>query len=332
MAGRAAAAGLVSSKVTVLIEQVLRSMLLTKFTAVPVGVLLLALVATGLLSSGPPQAERPTAVPNAAEEKGDGAAPVRFPSVVPLIEYLNDNANRIQGLLCSDMHLTRTRNGDSSIGLNCMMALQKPGNIRFRGTSLGNKIVDIGANEHEFWWWGSKAQPPLVHCSFKDLPKLRNMPFPFHPQWIMEVMGMGPYGPSERFQLEYDSETIKLIEAPSSSQGLKVRKVIVCRRQAVQVPQPQVLAYLLLDDRSGVEICSAHVQKVAVHRGAIVPTRFEIRWPAEKVTLSLQLDTVFVNAKFNEGVFFRSEMPGVPAFDLGSNQFDDVKPGNRQQE
>ena len=138
--------------------------------------------------------------------------------------------------------------------------------------------------------------------------------------------GLIGYGPSERFRLEYDSDT-KLIEAPSLSQGMKVRKVIVCRRQAVQVPQPQVLAYLLLDDRSGVEICSAHVQKVAVHQGAIVPTRFEIRWPAAKVTLGLQLNTVSVNAKFNEGVFVRSEMPGVPAF-----QFDDVKPGNRQQE
>ena len=35
----------------------------------------------------------------------------------------------------------------------------------------------------------------------------------------METLGMGPYGPPERYNLEYDDQTLRLIERTRTPQG-----------------------------------------------------------------------------------------------------------------
>jgi hypothetical protein len=251
--------------------------------------------------------------------------PTGLPTVAQLVDYLNDNAQRVQNIRCDEMWLTCTADGQS-FDLRGKMVAQKPRNFRLSADTLGSQVVDLGSNDQEFWYWISKAKPPYVYCSYKDLAegRVRSMPFPFQPDWIMESFGLGPYGPPERYSLEYDAETIKLVERTRSPQGAPVRKVIVCRRRPAQPPQPQVTAYLLLDDSSGKEICSAHITEVSIDRatGATLPRRLELRWPAERFKLGMKMDTLTINPQLPPAIFVRQPRQGINAFNLAREQYD----------
>ena len=265
--------------------------------------------------------ERPT--PSASTEP---------PTTARLVDYLNDNAGRIQSLRVEDLDLTCTQ-GIKSFGLRATMVTEKPRNFRLSASTLGNPVVDLGSNDLEFWYWMDKADPPYqVYCSYKDLSegRVRRMPFPFRPEWVMESLGLGPYGPPEKYKLEFDADTIKLVEKTTSPQGTPVRKVIVLKRTEVQFPNPQITDYLLLDDASSKEICGAHISEVQIDRGtgAIVPKRIELRWPSEKLKLALRLDGLALNPQVPRQVFTRQTNPNIQSFNLARMQIDNTPPPN----
>ncbi len=77
-----------------------------------------------------------------------------------------------------------------------------------------------------------------------------------------------------------------------------MKKIVVFNRMRVVVAgQPQILAYVLRDLKGNV-ICQAHIQRIEVDRasGAVVPTKVTIEWPAQKVTMKMDLSDVGVNA------------------------------------
>ena len=212
------------------------------------------------------------------------------------------------------------------------MVTQKPRNFRLGAKTLGNPVVDLGSNDQEFWYWISKADPPYqVYCSYKDLNdgRVKRMPFPFQPEWVMESMGLGPYGPPEKYNLEHDADTIRLSEKAVSPQGTPVRKVIVFKRRPVQLPNAQVTDYLLLDDASGKEICGAHISEVQYDEkstGAIVPKRIELRWPSEKLKLALKMDGTTFNPQVSPLTFTRQNMANIQSFNLARMQVDNAPP------
>lgn len=257
---------------------------------------------------------------NMVKDSGRGPAPTSPPTAEQLVSYLNDNAGRIQSLRADEVWLTVSAEGGGA-DLSAKILVQKPRGFRLSAKSMGNQVVDLGSNDQEFWYWLSKSpQPYQFFCSYKDLAdgRVRQMPFPFQPEWIIETLGLGPYGPAERLQLETDPQSLKLVERTRSPQGTPVRKVIVCRSRPVAAPQPQVTAYLLLDDATGKEICSAHITEVQVDRvtGGVLPKKIELRWPEAKIKLGMKLDGLAVNPPLPPAAFIRQKMNGVQAYDL----------------
>ena len=122
---------------------------------------------------------------------------------------------------------------------------------------------------------------PLLYCSYKDFQegRVQSMPIPIQPEWVMEVLGLGPYGPADKYQQETDNRSIRLVERIKSPQGKAVKKVMVFRWPAVKAPKAQVSDFLLIDEASGKELCSAHVSETRVDHvtGAILPRVIEIR-------------------------------------------------------
>jgi hypothetical protein len=260
-------------------------------------------------------------------EREDLAALPPPPSKEAIIAWLNDNAERIQNIHCDSLDIT-VQQGAIPIGLRGKMSALKPRGFRMSGALATSPVVDLGSNDQEFWWWISKDKPPdQYYCSYKDLNegRVQFLPFPFQPEWIMETMGLGPYGPADQCQLETDKDTLRLVQRTRSAQGKMVRKVIVMKRRPQKEPSPQVVAYLLLDDATGNEICSAEISEVKVHntlpKQVIVPRRLELRWPEAKVRLGLRFDDVTVNTKLPHTVFERPHMPGVPSRDLARLNF-----------
>jgi hypothetical protein len=254
--------------------------------------------------------------------------PGNVQSVASLVEYLNDNASRVKTYRADDMTVTVTQGPLApSFTVNGKMVAEKP--LGFRMSlehGLKGQVVDLGSNNDEFWYWISQANPPYqFYCSYRELEQgVKFLPIPFQPQWIMETMGIGQYGPPERYQREHDAQTVRLIERTRSPQGRPIRKVIVLRRREAKPPEPQVLQYLLIDEATNKEICSAHITEtmVDIATGAILPRRIELNWPQEKAKLSMILNGSAVNTPVPATAFVRQPLNGVPSYNLARMQLD----------
>ena len=156
------------------------------------------------------------------------------------------------------------------------------------------------------------------------------MPLPIQPEWVMESLGLGPYGPANHYTLEPDGQnSLRLVEKAKSPQGQPVRKVIVMNRKPVRSPQPQVTAFLLLDDATGQEICSAHILSTMQDRatGAIVPYKMEIRMPTQKMKMALKMDGITINGQIANTSFVRQQIANVEPFNLATGK---TEPWNLQ--
>jgi hypothetical protein len=254
--------------------------------------------------------------------------PGNTPSVAAVVKYLNENSSRIKTLRCDELDMTCSV-GLQSFGLRGKMIAQQPKNFLMGADSLGKRMVDLGSNDKEFWYWISQDKPPYqFYCGYKELAegRVKQMPFPFQPDWVIDAMGLGNYGPPERYKLQAEGNTLKLIEMARSPQGQPVRKVIVMNSKPVKAPQPQVQAFLLLDDAGGKEICSAHITETQVDRttGGILPKRIEFRWtmPEQRLKLAMKLDGVVVNPQIPASSFQRRPLQGVPSYDLANGRLD----------
>ncbi len=252
-------------------------------------------------------------------------APEGVQSVESIVAYLNNNAGRIDTIQANSLDVTASMPGAGTINLRGKMVTKKPDGFRMSldGPLGFAQVADLGSNRDEFWFWfkGPVGQPapPQYYCSYKDLEKgIPFMPVPFQPQWVMETLGLGPYGPPERYKLEYDDQTLKLVEKARSPQGIGVRKVIVMKRRPTNAPEPQVTHYLLIDDLTNKEICSAHITQVTVDRGtgAVLPRKLELNWRERNATLSILLDRLAVNVALPEQAFVRRPMSGVQSYNL----------------
>jgi hypothetical protein len=250
------------------------------------------------------------------------------PTTADLVTYLNANSSRLQSLRCDSIDLTASQGPLLGIGLQGKMICQQPRNFLLRAGVGGATELDLGSNNEEFWWWIKKAEPPAqVHCSYKDLEegRVRHMPFPFQPDWVMETLGMATYGPPEKFQLKDEGQKLKLVQVVRSPQGKTVYKVIVMNRSPVLPPTPQVTDYLLLDE-GGREICSAHISQNQMDpvKGGLYPKRMELRWPEQRVRLALELKSSTANVDIppNFEAFVRRPLAGIPCYNLATGRPD----------
>jgi hypothetical protein len=249
------------------------------------------------------------------------------PSAAALVNYLNDNARRVQSLECRDLGLD-CHQGFQSIGLTGRMVCQKPRNFRMGANALGTQQVDLGSNDQEFWFWVGKSDPPyLFHCAYADLPRASSrMPFPFQPDWMIEALGIAEYGPPANYQVVDHGRTLELVEQTVSPSGQQVRKVTVFKRTQTHGTEPQVLAHIL-QDVNGKDICGAYVSEVQIDptTGAILPHRVRLVYPAEKIELKLKLDELAVNRPLDAQrvalLFTRPNLSNVQSFDLARDTY-----------
>jgi hypothetical protein len=261
---------------------------------------------------------------NGGKDTQAGVSP-QVPTVAALVRYMDDNAQRVGGIRCADGELTVSQ-GWKSIPLPCSVACQRSRNFRLTARMISSTEVDLGSNKDEFWYWIKKGEPYQFHCSYQALQegRVRVMPFPFQPDWVAEALGLGNYGPAERYTLTAEPTKLKLVEYVVGPQRNKLRKVIVFERREARNGEPQITDYLLIDDATNKLICSAHVSEVQgnLTTTGVVPRRIKLSWPAEKVELTMRLNRAEFNPQFQPQLFVRSPMPNVPSFDLASGRPD----------
>ncbi len=255
------------------------------------------------------------------------------PTVAALVEYMNSNSDLLTTLKCTDMDIHASQDGRVlTFNLSGAMVARQPRSMFLRATGMGKTQVELGSNENEFWYWNrqDRPEPVQIHCDYKTVEegRVRADFLPFRPDWVMETIGMGHYGPAENYQLKVHPRELKLLEKTKSPQGKPVTKIIVFNRYKAVAPKPQVKEYLLIDDTTGKTICSAKIHSVQVDRtakgqyAATFPKQMTIRWSKEKVNLKLTFRSpeVNVNIPKNSPAFVRT--PKGKSFDLARGRFD----------
>jgi hypothetical protein len=256
---------------------------------------------------------------------GGKQADTRVQSIESLVAYLNNNSGRIRTLQADSLAVTATQTGEGAINLSGKLVAEGPKGFRMSlvGPLGFSQVADLGSNSDEFWFWikGPMGKPanPQYFCSYKDLEKgVAFLPVPFQPEWIMEALGLGVYGPADRYKLDYDDQTLRLIEKTRSPQGRLVSKVMVIKRRETKAPDPQITHYMLIDDATNREICSAHIVQTMIDTttGAILPKRIDLNWPQQSATLSLIMEKVAVNVSLPPAAFVRQPLSGVQSYNL----------------
>jgi hypothetical protein len=257
------------------------------------------------------------------------------PTAEALVTYLNRNTAKVTSLATTEVDLDIKADGQS-IGVHGDLHCQKPRNFRLRAKKpvLSGIAADFGSNDQEFWYWISQDNPPdLYHCSYADMARGNvRLPFPLHPEWVLEVLGMGapaPIGSPEEEQARgrtfevkksNDNKFINLYEHTKSLQGQSVTKVTVLNNFTANGTTPQVAGYFLYDANQKM-ICKANVTKVQYDAasGTTIPKVVELSWPAMKLSLAMTLDKVKVNGgdlTSNPKLFARPTYQGAREVDL----------------
>jgi hypothetical protein len=258
------------------------------------------------------------------------------PSAAELVSYLNRRAAAVNSLATTDLDIDIKSDGQS-IGVPGDLHCQKPRSLRLRAKKPITKdlAADFGSNDNEFWYWISEDRPPdLYHCSYTDLSRGNvRLPFPLHPDWVMEALGLGapaPVGTPEEEQARgrvlqveksKDNKYLHLFETTRSIQGQQVTKVTRLNNFEAKGTQPQIAGYYLYASGSQQPLCEAIVRKVQFDAasGAMIPQVIEIKWPSMKLSLTLTLDKVKVNSgnlASNPRLFARPQIRDVREVDL----------------
>jgi hypothetical protein len=248
------------------------------------------------------------------------------PSAETVVAGLNDNANLVQSLQCTNV----TLEGSRGLGILQRMEMpaklvcQRPRNFRLQASLSGTQLADVGSNNDEFWFWMGKTDEPYVfHCSYQDFASGRVQldNFPFQPEWVMEVLGMGTYDPRKQYQVVPERNgVLDLVEQTRGADNKPVRKVTMV--QVVGNGRYQVIGHKLMSANGRDPICSALVRKLVRDQatGAILPSVVELSWPAQRMTMKLTMNDLRVNPPIPPEqaavAFTRNNLRSLQGYDL----------------
>jgi hypothetical protein len=223
------------------------------------------------------------------------------PKAADLVAYLNGNAAKVPGLFCKTVYINATQ-GNQTIGMDGTMACEKGRDFRMKAVVAGSPAADFGSNQDEFWYWITKADPPYVfHGKYADMKDARTeLPIPFQPDLVIAALGVGEYDPNGKYEVRTNKDVVELIEQAVSIQGKPVWKITVFNRGPVTATRPQVLAYVLKDEK-GKDIAVATITATQVNRetGAVLPRSIQLtlvpeRTPNDKVEMKMVFDNLQV--------------------------------------
>lgn len=237
---------------------------------------------------------------------GPGPAPEvgGVPSPASLVSYLNKQADRVAVLESNDISIVTHVQGKRMPGLTGFMVCEKPRNFRLTGDAIGTQYVDIGSNNDQFWFWVKDGDAPLYFCNYSDYDRGVKLPLPFQPEWVVQALGMAKYDPNGRYRVEQKGATYELIEE-TTLQGQPARKITVFNARNVSPDQPQVMAHIVQDARTGKTICQATIKRMRVagyrtpqgEGSAAYPTEVVLEWPSEQLSMTMKIGKATINQK-----------------------------------
>ncbi len=219
------------------------------------------------------------------------------PTADELVAMINRNAERAHGLVAKDLDITSNQ---VPVPLGGHLALEKPRRFRMivKAPLTHTTVADIGSNEDEFWVYASppNQRASLTHCSYEDYGRVQS-PLPLQPDWIFESIGFMPLPVGQDYVVHPGKRgTAELVSTATTPQGQPASLVTavqlstgyIVERRLETLGQARPIARAVL----------ARHQKDPVS-GVVYPTSITISWPEQGLDISIRLDDVQVNPRFD---------------------------------
>jgi hypothetical protein len=253
------------------------------------------------------------------------------PTVENLVEYLNRNAAGIkpnEALTCGNVNIIVDADA-GHVGVDCKMICQAPRNFMMSGVVIGSPAVDIGSNNKEFWFWSKEIKPAyLYHCSYDNLARGVQVPFPFQPDMAVNALGLAPYERTKKYDVRTVNDNhgrpkaIELIEQARSPDNRPIKKVTVFNYHQAD---PQIIGHIIKDEQDRV-VCAATIrtaQQVG-NGGLIVPRLIDFSWPEQKMKMTMRIENprIIPMPPEKAAVTFTRQNLQYQAVDLATQAFD----------
>jgi hypothetical protein len=215
------------------------------------------------------------------------------PNADQLIAHLNQNAKVVQSVECDRLDITVSQGLKPSVGIDGLLAYQKPRSFRLQAHAMSQTRADVGSNEREFWFWLKDNNPPaLFHCSYEDFPQCKNLAIPMHPDWMAEALCVTEFGPANQYQHRTVGNAMELTMQTTTPQGQPVSKTTLV---ALTGPNNGRIIGMKLRTKDGKEIWSADVGEYQNVNGAWIPKQVTVKSPADRMEMKFRLNACRVN-------------------------------------
>src|SRR6516162_11552081 len=145
-----------------------------------------------------------------------------------IVAHLNGNTAKVNAWKTDSATISIRGQGPIPISVGASLYVEAPRNFRLKAHSLAGDEADLGSNPEHFWFWNKRNEERYVFRARHDEPpeKMRRVPIPFQPDWIIEALGVISIDPQEVTMQpgQPGSNTVWLVADKVSPQGLKIRK------------------------------------------------------------------------------------------------------------
>lgn len=236
------------------------------------------------------------------------------PRMEEVVAHLNRNTERLHSWQANNVKI---RTKGVPVTLSGQLAVEKMRRIRLVVSSPLGTEFDLGSNDDQFWIWSRQPDPTFVTCKHENIDAVRqSYGVPFEPGWLMEALGVSPL-PTSGVQLEMlpTKEELRLVQQFYSAHGKPLRRVVL-----VNLKKGGIVTEHSLYDYNGAPIAIAKLGAHHYDQGIVLPHRVELNWPANELSVTMDLGRVDINpTSISSRVFEMQERRGCEIIQLDAD-------------
>ncbi len=238
-----------------------------------------------------------------------------------IVDYVNQHIEPIRSWQSTTARVHVS--GMPPVPLKAMIAVEQPKKLRVT-VSMGLSGQDefaVGSNQERLWFFMRRMEPKeILTVRHEELERLQNqMPIPFQPDWLMEVLNVSTIDASSA-SLVRDPDNpyiVKLISHHTNAQGAEVRKSLT-----VDLRKGEIREHELFDAEHRL-IASAELSdyKQFPNTKARLPYSIRLRLPEQDQSVHIELRSVEINPpQLPSNLWAVPQMAGYAVREIGSEQ------------
>lgn len=194
------------------------------------------------------------------------------------------------------------------VSAEAILACESPRNFRFLASTIRGPELDLGSNDNEFWFWANDGGEKAVYmASHEQLDEAqRKLRIPFHPDWVMEVMGVIPIDHTKyKVQWADDLKELSLVTANNDSHGRPVYRRIV-----VDSLTGNIIKHEMYDaERQPIALANLSDYRPVGEGHVQLAHQIELKWPQEATRFIMRFKEIDINPGEEKSPVSQWQMP-----------------------